>query len=143
VNSDLIVVTFDEDEMAYTVYSSLQAMRKSQVLGLGDSVAMTRDGAGQVRLDHGLQASPGLAGLLADLLLHSPDNVMPEVYLDELFVQSVVSELRDRGSALLFFVDRDSLSDTRELLNALALFPGTIHQTTLSRRSEALLRQRL
>jgi uncharacterized membrane protein len=142
VNSDLIVMTFDDGRMAQTVYCSLQAMRKCQVLGLDHSVIMTRDGVGQVELEQGTPSGRGLAGLLADLILRPPGRVEAEVYLDDVFVQSVVSELRNKDSALLFFVDQDSQSDASELLGALALFPGTIHQTTLSPQSESLLRQR-
>jgi uncharacterized membrane protein len=143
LNSDLIVMTFDGGEMAQTVYSSLQAMRKSQVLGLVDSVIMTKDSAGQVRISPGSQAGAGLAGLLAELIFLFPERVAPTadwVQLDDEFMGPVVTALRNDGSALLFFVDSDSLSDTVELLNALALFRGAIHQTTLLPPEEALLR---
>jgi uncharacterized membrane protein len=143
VNSDLIVMTFDDGEMAQTVHEALRAMRKSQVLGLGDSVIMTTDGAGQVRLHRGSEAGTGLAPLLAEMILCSTGGEAPGldgVGLDDEFVDTVVAALRRNHSALLFFIDSDGLSDTCELLNALALFCGTIHQTTLSPQSEALLR---
>ena len=143
MNSDLIVMTFDDSEMAQTVYRSLQVMRKSRVLGLGHSVIMTKDGAGQVRQAPGSQASTGVAGLLADLIFRFSEGVVPEAAtagLDDDFLATVRSALRNNGSALLFFVHPDSLTDTGELLNALALFRGTIHQTTVSPQDEALLR---
>jgi uncharacterized membrane protein len=143
VNSDLIVMTFNSSKMAQTVHNSLQAMRKSAILGLDDSVIMTRDGAGQFRLHPGSQSSPGLAVRLADLILPSPKGVVPGVdgvKLDGGFVRAVVSALRNNSSALLIFLGSDSLSDRVELLNALALFRGTIHQTTLAPPGEALLR---
>jgi uncharacterized membrane protein len=129
VNSDLIVMTFDGSETARSVYRSLQVMRKSQILGLGDSVVITKDGAGSVRHEPASQGSTG--------------RVVPEaakVKLDDEFVGTVRSALRNNRSALLFFVHPDSLSDTGELLNALASFRGTIHQTTLSPQDGALLR---
>jgi uncharacterized membrane protein len=143
VNSDLIVMTFDGSETARSVYRSLQVMRKSQILGLGDSVVITKDGAGSVRHEPASQGSTGLAGLLADLIFRIPGRVVPEaakVKLDDEFVGTVRSALRNNRSALLFFVHPDSLSDTGELLNALASFRGTIHQTTLSPQDGALLR---
>ena len=143
MNSDLIVMTFDGGEMAQTVYGALQAMRKSQVLGLVDSVIMTKDGVGRVRIDPGPQAGAGLTGLLAELILSPSGRVAPKVggvELDDEFADTVVSALGNDSSALLFFVDSDGLSDTVELLEALALFRGTIHQTTLSPTDEALLR---
>jgi uncharacterized membrane protein len=146
VNSDLIVMTFDGGEMAQTVYDSLKAMRKSQVLGLEDTAIVTKDGAGQVRLHPGPQAGIGLAGLLADLVLYSPERAMPGgpgVKLDDGFVGTVGSALRNNASALLFFLHPDGPGDMGELLDALALFRGTIHQTTLSPQSEAALREML
>jgi uncharacterized membrane protein len=121
--------------MAQTVYNSLQAMRKSAILGLDDSVIVTKDGTGRIRLHPGSQASTGLAGRLADLILRSPVGVVPAVgglNLDDGFVKAVVSALRNNSSALLIFLDSSSLSDRVELLNVLALFRGTIHQTTLA-----------
>lgn len=146
MNSDLILMTFGDGEMAQTVYSSLQAMRKSTVLGLGDSVIMIKDGAGQVRLHPGSAASAGLAGVLAALIFGSLERVAPavdDVKLDDEFVEAVVLAFRNNGSALLIFLASDSLNDTVELLNALVLFRGTIHQTTLPPRTEAVLRQML
>ena len=146
MNSDLIVMTFDKGEMAKTVYEALHAMRKSQVLGLGDSVIVTPDGAGQVRLRQGAEASAGLAPLLAEMILQSPEGEASEqdgLKLDDDFLDAVVADLRHSHSALLFFIDSDGLCDACELLSALALFRGTICQTTLTPESTALLRATL
>jgi uncharacterized membrane protein len=148
MNSDLIVMTFDRGEMAQTVYRALQAMRKSQVLGLDAAVILTRDGAGQIRQQPEPipTTSAGLVGFLADLVFLLPGRAMPASArgkLDEEFVVEVRSALRNNGSALLFFTHPDSLGDTGEVLNALALFRGRIHQTTLTPQSEALLREML
>jgi uncharacterized membrane protein len=143
MNSDLIVMTFTDGQMAQTVRSSLRAMRQSAVLGLNDSVIMTKDGAGQLRLYPGAQESTGLAGQLADLILRSPDRVIPAldgVELDDGFVNAVLSALRRNCSAILIFLDSGGLNDRVELLNALALFQGTIHQTTLAPPDQAPLR---
>jgi uncharacterized membrane protein len=142
VNSDLIVMTFDDGKMAETVYGSLRVMRKNQVMGLDESVILTRDGHGQAQVLPGSPGGAGLADLLAQLVFASTERavlVRAGVNLDEQFVASVVSALRDCGSALLFFVQSESLSDTGELINALALFRGIIHQTTLSSQDEAVL----
>ena len=143
MNSDLIVMTFTDGQMAQTVRSSLQAMRKSAIMGLDDSVIMTKDGAGQLRLYPGAQECTGLAGQLADLILRSRDRVVPAldgVKLDDGFVNAVRSALRRNCSALLIFLDSSGFGDRVELLSALALFRGTIHQTTLAAQDQALLR---
>ena len=114
MNSDLIVMTFNDGQMAQTIYSALQVMRKSAILGLDDSVIMTRDGAGQVRLHPGAQSSTGLAGPLADLIFRSPEGVVPVVdgvKLDDGFVQAVVLALRNNSSALLIYLDSGGLGD--------------------------------
>lgn len=146
MNSDLIVMSFDHGEMAQTVYNALQAMRKSQVLGLDAAVILTKDGAGQVRRHPVAPAGTGLVGLLTDLVFLLPDRVMPasaKGKLDDEFVVGVRSALRNDSSALLFFVHPDSLGDAGELLNTLELFRGRIHQTTLTPQSEVLLREML
>jgi uncharacterized membrane protein len=139
-------MTFDDGEMAQVVYSSLQAMRKSRVLGLDDSVILTKDGAVRAQVHPGSPTRTGLAELLAEIVFPCSGRVVPAeagARLDDQFVEPVASALCDNGSALLFFVESDSLSDTRELLDALALFRGTIHQTTLSPQDEAVLRRML
>jgi uncharacterized membrane protein len=131
-------MTFHDGEMAQTVHNSLQAMRKSAILGLDDSVIITKDGAGQLRLYPGAQASTGLAGQLADLILRSPERVVPAldgVELDDGFTKAVVAALHNSNSALLIYLDSGGLGDRVELLNALALYRGTIHQTTLVQRT--------
>ena len=143
MNGDLIVMTFDGVEMAQTVYNSLEAMRKSQVLGLGDTAIATKDTAGHVRLRPEPGASAGLAALLGDLLFRTPERVAPDgvgAHVDDEFSRTVGVALHNGGSALLFFLQPDSLSDSGELLNALRLFRGRIHQTTLPPHSEARLR---
>lgn len=143
MNSDLIVMTFSDGQMARTVRSSLQTMRQSAVLGLDDSVIMTKDGAGQIRLYPRARERTGLAGQLADLILRSPERVVPAldgVELDDGFVNAVGSALRSNSSAILIFLDSGGMNDRAELLNALALFQGTIHQTTLAPPDQARLR---
>ena len=146
MNSDLIVITFDDGQMAQTVYSSLQIMRKNQVLGLDESVILTKNGAGRAQAHPGSPISTGLAELLAQIVFPSTETILPVGAmgrLDDQFVEPVVSALCDNGSAILFFVASDSLTDTGELLDVLTLFRGTIHQTTLSPQDVASLRRML
>ena len=136
-------MTFDGDEMAQTVYDSLEAMTKSRVLGLDDAALVTRDSAAQARLRPEPTASTGLAALLGALLLRFPLEVVPvevKKHVDDEFLRTVGAALQNSGSALLFFLHPDSLSDSGELLSALALFRGRIYQTTLLPRIEEWLR---
>ena len=104
------------------------------MLGLGDSAIVTKGIDGQIRRPHGLRTATGKASSLADSIFGSEQNATPTddgIELDSDFVEMVVSELGRGGSALLFFLDVDSLSDLCELLDALAPFSGTLHQTTV------------
>jgi uncharacterized membrane protein len=133
VNSDLIVMTFEGGEMAQKVYESLEAMTKSHVLGLDDAAIVDKDGAGRIRLRPEPEDSTGLAALLGDLLLRFPLEGAPDgarEYVDDEFLRMVGAVLQTSGSALLFFLHPDSLSDSGALLSALALFRGRIYQTT-------------
>ena len=64
---------------------------------------------------------------------------LPHVGLDEFFLQEVMQALAPNSSALLIYVPHNSTADTRALLNALALFDGTVHRTTLSPEAEQVL----
>ena len=146
MNSDLIVATFNSPEMAQTVYDSLQAMSKSLVLGLDSAAIVARDGAGSLVAHPRPKCEPGLADVLAGLIFGIADpsrSSAPKEELDVEFLETVASAFCENSSALLFLMDPDSLGDTRELLSVLSLFPCTIHQTTVSRRSAALLRAML
>jgi uncharacterized membrane protein len=143
VNGDLIVMIFDGDEMAYTVFNSLKAMRKSQVLGLEDTAIVTKDVGGHPRLRPEPGAIAGLAALLGDLIFRSSEGVVPDgvsPHMDDEFLKTMGAALHNGGSALLFFLHPESLSDRGELLSALRPFRGRIHQTTLPPQTEAWLR---
>ncbi len=150
MHSDLIVVTFDEEEEAQKVYDALQRMRKSQLLALENAAVVSKDSAGKVR-SYGpreLTVPPEATGddlldLLADLIFGTPPERrvrgLVEAGLDEGFLQEVGRAMGGRSSALLFLVRYDSMGDTDELLSALALFKGKVHQTTLSPEAEAAM----
>ena len=144
MHSDLIVMTFDGDGMAHTVYASLLTMRRNRALGFGESLFMIKDANGEVRLEQGSEADTGMALLLAEQILRSPERAGSAevgVQLDDRFVKAVVSSLRHAGSALLFYLDARGLTDADTLLDALGLFKGRIHQTTLRRQTRTPAKQ--
>jgi hypothetical protein len=121
-------------------------MRKSRVLGLDDSVILTKDGGGAAQAHSVAPTRTGLAELIAQIVFPCSERVVPaeaRARLDDQFMEPVADALCENGSALLFFVQSDSLTDAGELLDALALYRGTIHQTTLSPQDEAVLRRML
>jgi uncharacterized membrane protein len=119
-------------------------MRNRLVLGLEDTTIVTKDAAGASKLRPNPVSSKGLSGLLAALIFRSEARDYPvEAWesLDAEFVTTVGTALQNGGSALLFFLHPESLSDSSKLFDALALFRGRIHQTTLPPQTEARLRE--
>jgi uncharacterized membrane protein len=68
-----------------------------------------------------------------------PDKV--KEYVDDEFLRTVGTALQSSGSAILFFLHPDNLSDRGELLGVLSLFRGRIFQTTLPVQIEDWLRE--
>jgi hypothetical protein len=73
--------------------------------------------------------------LFADAIFGGdPEKGIPELVdagLDEIFLKEVASDLDPGGSALLVYVPLNSIVDTRRLLDALALFDGKLHHTSI------------
>jgi len=62
--------------------------------------------------------------------------------LDEMFLEEITDAWEANSSALLIFIQRESLADTRKLLDHLSKFSGTlIHTTIPSRIIESILEQ--
>jgi uncharacterized membrane protein len=150
MHNDLIVMTFDREEGARRIYDSLQSMRKSPLLGLEDAAMVTVDSTGSVTFHQKrkLPVAEGATGgdllsLIADLIFGDvPKEVVRALAnggLDDRFLANVARTMGNNSSALLFLVAYNSMSDTSELLGALALFRGKIHQTTLSSEAKATL----
>ena len=158
MNSDLIVITFDDEDEAEKVLDAMQSMRKEPLLSLEQAVVVTKDRLGRVRLHQtrdltagGSVAGESVLSLLAGLILGSAlgvvwgidvgeiMGVLTEHGFDEKFMTTVEKTMGDNTSAILFLVRRDSTSDPAEVLKVLTLFRGKIHQTTLSPQAEAYL----
>jgi uncharacterized membrane protein len=152
MHNDLIIMTFDREEEAQRVYDSLRSMRKSPLLGLENTAMVTVDSAGsdtfhqKRKLPRDPKTTAGdVLSLMADLIFGNPSEetlrALTKKGLDEGFVEKVGQTMGKNSSALLFLVDYNSMSDTSELLSALALFRGKIHQTTLSSEAKGALRK--
>jgi len=158
MNSDLIVITFDDADEALKVSEAMQAMRKEPLLNLEQSVIVTCDRVGKVRLHqtrdlaaNDTMVNSDVLGLLAGLIFGSPVGVVWGVEvgearheltqrgLDDKFVQMIETSVGNNASAILFLVRRDSRSDRDEVLNVLGLFKGKVHHTTISPETEGYL----
>jgi uncharacterized membrane protein len=160
MNSDLIVITFDDADEALKVSEAMQSMRKEPLLNLEQSVVVTRDRVGKVRLHQtrdlttsGTPVNGDVLGLLAGLIFGNPAGAVWGVNVsetrnelirrgfDDKFVKIIEAAVGNNGSAILFFVRRDGRSDRDEVLNVLGLFKGKVHHTTISPETERYLVQ--
>ncbi len=142
MNSDFIVITFDCEARAKIVFDALQVMRKKPLLGLENAIMVNKDNAGRISLllKRELSVDPRMKGdmllyHLADLIFGAAsfqtEAALARFGIDESFRENVNRTMGINSSALLFIVGYDGLGDTIELLNALSLFRGKIHHTTL------------
>lgn len=160
MNSDLIVITFDDADDALKVVEAMQSMRKEPLFNLDHSVVVIRDRMGKVRLHqtrdvtvNGSVTNGDVLGLLAGLIFGTTMGVVWGVVVDEAileltqqglddkFVQVVEQSLGNNTSAILFLVHRDDRSDRDEILNVLSQFKGKLHYTTISPETERYLVQ--
>ena len=142
MNSDLIIITFPQEDEAFQAQQALEIMRGKQLFGLENTALVTRDRTGQAAVHQrwGLPAYPRnprrrLPVLFADAIFGGIPEVgmkkQVDAGLDEMFLKEVATALDPDGSALLIYIPPDSIVDTRRLLDALALFDGNLHHTSI------------
>ena len=153
MNSDLIVMTFENEAGASKARGALEIMRNRYFLGVMDAVVVTIDSAGKavVRPQFHADAQPRdpssqVALLLADaIFVKPPEDGVKELFnagLDERFVNAVSSALTPETSLILHYIQQDSLIDPQQVLDALKQFRGTLHHTTVPAEvEEAILKQ--
>ena len=141
MHSELFVLIFNQDEDTRNSLQALQIMRKSRAFGLDNAALVERDGDGKVFI-HQYSRYPVWEPVSDDTFLiifteaifrdTQEDSMRPlvEAGLDEYFLEDVANTLLPNSSALLMFFAQDSLVDTRQLLDALSKFKGTLIHTT-------------
>jgi hypothetical protein len=137
VYSDLIVAFMHGQNDACMLRQALRAMRKQRLLGVEQSVAVSRDQEGKFQPCQADEPEGERIGSLAVVTtivqsLFGEETHTPAAVLDEAFVSAVARARRDNSSALLFLLDRDGASDAGELRRVLSLFQTRICETTLS-----------
>ena len=143
--SDLIVAFMHGQSDACILRQALRAMRKQRLLGVEQSVVVSKDQEGKFQSCQTYDPEGERIGRLAVLVtmvqsLFGEEAQSPAAGLDEAFVSAVARARRDNSSALLFLLDRDGASDAGELRRVLSLFQATICETTLSLEARDLPR---
>ena len=120
----------------------MEIMRGKQLLGLDNAALVAKDRSGRavVHQRWDLPAYPRgrrrrLPVLFADAIFGpTPEEGaqrLADAGLDEIFLKEVATALEPEGSALLLYIPSESVADTRRLLDALALFDGKLHHTSM------------
>jgi uncharacterized membrane protein len=150
MHSHLIVMTFEREEEAPSVYDALQKMRGSPLLGLEHAAAVTKDSHGRLAVYRKRELSrAGVASgddlvnsAIALLFGNPPDDVVQalvEKGFDDRFREQVAQAIGEDCSALLFLSTSDSQVDRSRLLSILTLFKGQVLETTLPVEVKAAL----
>jgi hypothetical protein len=145
VYSDLIVAFMHGQSDACMLRQALRAMRKRRLLGVEQSVVVSKDQEGKFHSCQTYDPEGERIGRLAILVtmvqsLFGEEAHSPAAWLDEAFVSAVARARHDNSSALLFLLDRDGASDAGELRRVLSLFQARICETTLSLEARDLPR---
>ena len=158
MNGSLIVITFDQQDRAETVFDALHAMRRRALYSLDEALVVTQNRQGQVRLHHthtlaNTQAPRTLDVIVGLVFAKEDGNGNNRYATDELrknlanagfdlkFLELVGQAMKKDSSAILFLVKRASLGDANEIIKVLSLFQGQIAHTTIAPEVEAYLNQ--
>jgi uncharacterized membrane protein len=155
--SNLIVLTFDNDEEATKVMSTIKDLRKHDFISLDDTAVVVRDQEGKYHvkneIDRGIKLGAGagsLIGLFIGFLFGGPLGSLllggiggaivgrfADMGIDNKFVNQVKENL-EPGSSALFLLVRDA--NTNAAIAALRPYQGTVYQTSLPPETEEELR---
>ena len=154
--NDLIIVMFTQMEDALKARQGLEIMRGSQVFGLVNAAAVTKDSNGEVTVQQYRQQtipepthqkSVQLLKMVIDIFMHEPSKETVQQLagagLDRTFLEEVVADMESSASALFIYSSGDNLVDTQRLLQALNLLRGTLYYTTFPETvKDAILAQK-
>jgi uncharacterized membrane protein len=150
MHSHLIVMIFEREEEASSVYDALQQMRGGPLLGLEHAAAVTKDSRGRLAVYQkrelsraGMDPGDDLVSSTVALLFGDPPHevvqALVEKGFDDRFREQVAQAMSEHSSALVFVVTRDSNVDRSRLLGILTLFKGRVFETTLPAAVETAL----
>jgi uncharacterized membrane protein len=145
--SELIVITFDDEQQAGRALHSLRGLERQGLLQLNDTAVVVKDRGGSVRTQNevssatetGAVVGAVIGGLLAFMFpllgaaLGAAGGAAIGASLDEGVDPSFVREVQESlqpGSSALFIVAREANLDA--LVPALEPYRGSLRQTTLS-----------
>jgi uncharacterized membrane protein len=157
--SNIIVITFDNEEEAGKVRETLRKGQKGDYLSLDDSAIVVKDAEGEVHvkneMDRGVKVGAiggGFLGLLIGGLFFPLAGLLLGVFggalvgkliapgVDNKFLKDVEADMGP-GTSAIFFIVRDANPDYA--IAALRPYKGTIYHTSLPPEAEKSLRDEL
>ena len=156
--SELIVITFDDEQQAGRALQSLRGLEQQGLLRLNDTAVVVKDRSGSVRTQNEVSSATETGAVIGAVVGALLTFVFPPLgaalgavggaavgaSLDEGVDGGFVREVRESlrpGSSALFVVAREANLDA--LVPALEPYRGELRQTTLSTDVEESLRRAL
>ncbi|MCL4857848.1 MAG: DUF1269 domain-containing protein [Caldilineaceae bacterium] len=155
--SNLIVITFDNEDEAGKVRESVRQLQRNDLITLDDSAVVVKDGNGKVQvqneIDRGVRIGAiggGLLGLMLGFIFFPLSGLimgalggalvgrMTDLGVDPKFVKDV-QEAMPPGSSAIFLIVRQA--EPNAALTALKPYKGTVYHTSLSTQGEESLRR--
>lgn len=159
--SQLIVLTYDNEEKAITVLQSVAELSKQHLIEVKDAAVIVKDSQGKVKVRQTLEAmvkgsnviSGGFWGLLIGLIFGGPIFMALlgmglnalfgrkiDVGIDNTFIKDVGNDLEPGNSALFLLSEAITVDKVAAQLKE---YGGTLYHTSLSKESEEALAKAL
>lgn len=157
--SDLIVIVYPTEEKAEEVRTRLIELQKEYLITLGDAVIATKTDAGKIKLNQLFSTTTAGAvsgsfwGLLIGVLFLNPllgvaagatagavSGALTDVGINDNFMKDLAGNLNP-GNGALFVLVKEMTAD--KVLMEIAIFGGTVLQTSLDESKEQILRDAL
>ena len=159
--SDLIVITYDQEQTGRDAFNELANLQKMQLLELEDAALAVKDDKGKVKVKQTLENQVtgtsalwgGFWGLLIGLIFLAPifwglfgalmgfiAGKAGDVGIDDKFIKQVGDSLDPGGAALFVLVIR---ATPDKVLEQMKQFGGEVYQTSLSNEDEEKLKKAL
>ena len=156
--SNLVAVVFEDQTTAFEMRAALIKMQKEHLIELEDSVVVTRDQNGKIKLDQAVNLTAagavggGFWGMLIGLLFMMPlfgfavgaasgalSGKFSDIGLDDNMMKEVAQSLAPGSSALFLLVRRATVEKVLDGLKPY-VSKGKLFKTSLSADDEAALR---
>lgn len=156
--SDLIVVSFPEEQLAFELRAELAKMQKAYLIEMEDVVVVTKDDAGKVKLHQAVNLTGagavggGFWGMLVGMIFLNPllgaavgagagalSGKFSDIGINDTFMKDLAASFQP-GSSAVFVLVRKMTGD--KVLDGLAQFKGKgrVLQTSLIKDQEETLR---